>query len=579
MAGTLPPILVELKANSSEFMTRMGEARHEVSKLGTESAGHMQKFAAVGKAALLGVAGAAVVVGGYSVEMADKFERSHAKLVAAVKATGSSMDVWGSQISNTNKYMEKLGFTNAESEDALGQLTIALGDPSKAMQVMSTSADLARAKNIDLASAGVMVARAMEGNSRALKQMGIDLPINAKSAENLKVAQNNLRFATEAYKSQLERVHEKHTVTKADLDTLKTAHDRLQFAQSQVNEAQHAGTLILDELNKRLGGQSQEYTESFAGKVTVLKAQLEDLGVKIGLAVIPMLEKAATVTEDVVNWFEKHRTIAMALGIVVGGVLVTAIGAYVVSMVAAAAATIAATWPILAIIAAVAAVGVGIALLATHWSTVWGGIKSVTETVFGAIRTAAEDVAHFFSGAFTAAVNGIVGVFKDVAKYIFDVWGSVVGFLIDGAAKAFGWVPGLGGKLKHAAKAFDQFRDDVNAALAGVHTDITLHVDAQLSAAANTALHAIAPTTVGHAYAKGTDYAPGGMALVGERGPELVNLPRGSKVYPNGTGPGGGGGDVYVTIETAYGDPETFARSIRDALLRIQGRTGSLGFA
>lgn len=31
-------------------------------------------------------------------------------------------------------------------------------------------------------------------------------------------------------------------------------------------------------------------------------------------------------------------------------------------------------------------------------------------------------------------------------------------------------------------------------------------------------------------FAKGTNYAPGGLALVGERGPELVNLPRGSQV-------------------------------------------------
>jgi SLT domain-containing protein len=41
------------------------------------------------------------------------------------------------------------------------------------------------------------------------------------------------------------------------------------------------------------------------------------------------------------------------------------------------------------------------------------------------------------------------------------------------------------------------------------------------------------------AHANGTDYAPGGLSLVGERGPEWVNLPRGSKVWPNGTGPGG----------------------------------------
>ncbi len=45
-------------------------------------------------------------------------------------------------------------------------------------------------------------------------------------------------------------------------------------------------------------------------------------------------------------------------------------------------------------------------------------------------------------------------------------------------------------------------------------------------------------------FASGTNYAPGGMALVGERGPEIVELPRGSKVYPNGTAPGIGGATV-----------------------------------
>jgi hypothetical protein len=48
-------------------------------------------------------------------------------------------------------------------------------------------------------------------------------------------------------------------------------------------------------------------------------------------------------------------------------------------------------------------------------------------------------------------------------------------------------------------------------------------------------------------YANGTNFAPGGMALVGERGPELVNLPRGSQVVPNHEL--GGRGGVNVTID------------------------------
>jgi phage-related tail protein len=34
-------------------------------------------------------------------------------------------------------------------------------------------------------------------------------------------------------------------------------------------------------------------------------------------------------------------------------------------------------------------------------------------------------------------------------------------------------------------------------------------------------------------FARGTNFAPGGMALVGEQGPRLVNIPRGSQVLSN----------------------------------------------
>lgn len=51
------------------------------------------------------------------------------------------------------------------------------------------------------------------------------------------------------------------------------------------------------------------------------------------------------------------------------------------------------------------------------------------------------------------------------------------------------------------------------------------------------------------AYAGGTAFHPGGLALVGERGPEIVRLPRGSSVYPHGTGPhGGGAGGLAVQV-------------------------------
>ena len=52
-------------------------------------------------------------------------------------------------------------------------------------------------------------------------------------------------------------------------------------------------------------------------------------------------------------------------------------------------------------------------------------------------------------------------------------------------------------------------------------------------------------------FARGTPYAPGGRAVVGEHGPEVVDLPRGARVWPNGTGPKAAN-DSVVHVENKF---------------------------
>jgi hypothetical protein len=70
-------------------------------------------------------------------------------------------------------------------------------------------------------------------------------------------------------------------------------------------------------------------------------------------------------------------------------------------------------------------------------------------------------------------------------------------------------------------------------------------------------------------FANGTTYAPGGMALVGERGPELVNLPRGSQVIPNHKMRGGGGGSSFNISVDARGsnDPAAVRAQVQQGIL------------
>jgi hypothetical protein len=65
-------------------------------------------------------------------------------------------------------------------------------------------------------------------------------------------------------------------------------------------------------------------------------------------------------------------------------------------------------------------------------------------------------------------------------------------------------------------------------------------------------------------FATGTNYAPGGLAMINERGPEIVDLPQGSRVYPHGTTPPASGTVTHnvtfqVSLEGAQGNTEVAA--------------------
>ena len=75
--------------------------------------------------------------------------------------------------------------------------------------------------------------------------------------------------------------------------------------------------------------------------------------------------------------------------------------------------------------------------------------------------------------------------------------------------------------------------------------------------------------------AHGGTIQPGGTALVGERGPELITPRGGAKITPAHQSRGGGGG-VVVNVEFSgvVGDPTAVAEQIQD-LIELYGRTNN----
>ncbi|MEQ4301595.1 hypothetical protein ABNF97_09410 [Plantactinospora sp. B6F1] len=110
--------------------------------------------------------------------------------------------------------------------------------------------------------------------------------------------------------------------------------------------------------------------------------------------------------------------------------------------------------------------------------------------------------------------------FGNLVKQAIRVILDALDMLITGAAKAFGWMPGLGPKLKKAAAEFEVFKHKVNTALDGIK-DKTVGVDIAVRVTG----HKGSTSAVAAALRK-QGYATGGWArgiyLAGENGPELI---------------------------------------------------------
>lgn len=147
---------------------------------------------------------------------------------------------------------------------------------------------------------------------------------------------------------------------------------------------------------------------------------------------------------------------------------------------------------------------------------------------------------------------------------LFDSMSDPFGFLVDSLNHLSGALAEGADSFKEYAKSVgNAIRDIISAYLAeAVASMISNAINAAgwtgalaLAAApaliaAGTGIVKTAFNTLVPEFASGTNYAPGGLALVGERGPELVNLPRGAQVYNNNLTRGMmGGGEVRFIIE------------------------------
>lgn len=414
-------------------------------------------------AALIGkAAGAAKQFLGDSAKMASAEEASVAKLGASVEATGQSYaEAKGKIDAYLDSELARTALDDGDGREAISRLTNATGDYAKALDLMAVTQDLARAKGMDLTAASELVGKVYNGNTAMLARYGIMLDKDATAEEALAAMQTKFAGQAEAYAKTAEGSAKRRAITMGNLREEIGAKLLPVMAKGEELFAQFVGSPLvqkgIDALIGGLGNMADKAIgivnafqvgadEGGAGAIFLNVAgeilgkplpdtwittvyQIED-AIKTGFATAgTVIEDLKTKWDDlqptidrVAGFIQDNATPILAgLGAIVAAVVIPSFIAWAVAAGSAAVATIAAALPVIAV---VAAIGAGVALLVAAWENDWGGIATTLTTLWeGTIQPALETLKTWLEINIPVAIQTLTSFWSDtLLPAITAVW-------------------------------------------------------------------------------------------------------------------------------------------------------------
>ena len=517
-------------ANIKAVITAEDRASATLSRFGNKASGMSNvlrrslKLAAVGVAA----AGAAVVAFGVSsVKSYQESEEALTQLNAVLKSTKGVAGVTAKEATNLANSLQKV--TKYSDEETLGaeNLLLTFTKISKDIfpQATETVLDMSTALGQDLKSSSIQLGKALQDpilGVTALRRVGV----------NFNDAQKE--------------------VIKNLVETGRSA------------EAQK---MILKELQTEFGGSARAAGETFAGKLAILKNQFDEIKESIGKTIVeaitPFVKQLADfVASDqfqawltnLTNWLQVN--LPIAIDYVVNTLIPSLINIFD------------AVWPVLKTV--LNWLGKFIKFLGDHEQAVWVFIG-----VLGAMKAA-------------FIISGVIAKFKAAlaaARAAYKLTSAVLSVPITIAIAVAAALAAMYLVRREAQKTMDVL-DELgraesrnNSMIDDFRWQSQNAKSAKERRAASRGLYAMTNGAEGSKNAKGTDFFTGGMALVGERGPELVSLPRGSKVYRNDETNKmlGGSTTINITVPMWTGSANERRRVARLLIKDIQDIAGING--
>jgi hypothetical protein len=319
--------------------------------------------------------------------------------------------------------------------------------------------------------------------------------------------------------------------------------------------------VILDALESSYGGMAEAAGGTLQGNLNKLGNAWENLAGDIVAMAMPAVEGFTGMLQGLVGWLSENQGVIVAVAALIGVTLVAAFIAWAASIWATTIALLAnpITWIILAIIALIAA----IVLLVMNWDQVVAFLTEIWSGFISWITGVIEGFVAWWNSIWAAVGKWIGDVWRNIVNTIQVAWMLVSNWVMGAVNGFLGW---WGVIWQTVGRVWESIWSGLGSFVRGVWSGIVGFIRGYINSIIGMingiidGINGVAGA-VGDAIgvslripripmlAEGGTITRSGAVIVGERGPELLNLPRGASVNPDIAG-GGSMPDTLIVVDT-----------------------------
>jgi len=354
----------------------------------------------------------------------------------ALKGPGAAAAATNALVATTARgktHLQDLASSMARVLPTAASLNISMGQVGGAMATMTGEGTSARLAAMGLNAVLLSLAAPTAGASKMMGELGLSSKTVADT-----LTHKGLVAALDEVAAAAERAGPKGSpayvaAMKAMLGGTNGLRVGLQLTGTHMDTLVGNTAAVTEAMKNGKGGVEgwAAVQKDFNVQLDIFKARLEVAGITLGQKLLPVLSKALE--------FLTRYHLLMPLIIGVMGVMTAAIIAQAVA------------WQ------------------ATPFGWVADGIAAIVAAVI-LLKKAWDSSAGFREFMYGLAIGILVDakIIVGAFKFIADAFLNFVGTMVHAAADAFGWIPGIGGKLKAADRDFHDFHSSVDAHLNGM---------------------------------------------------------------------------------------------------------------